>query len=107
MFILAGHLGMTVERMLDEMSSAEYVYWIAEYARNPFGVVRGDIQTAIIAQQTDLLLQQNAGNKGIKLRDITDFMPFAKVEKEVAQEGSPEALLESFIQATGQSPPGK
>ena len=65
---------MTVGVMLQTMSHAEFVYWIAVHSIAPIGEMRGDLRAAIIAA--------NVHNANVtKKKDVkkpTDFMPFYK-----------------------------
>ena len=78
-FTLAHELGMTVGEMLQRMSSAEFVYWIAVHGIAPVGDLRSDLQTGIIAANI-----HNANvTKKKDLRKPTDFMPFYKEPEKV------------------------
>lgn len=41
--------GCTVAELQSRMGQSEFMDWIAYYAVEPFGGVRGDVQTAILA----------------------------------------------------------
>ena len=49
MFALAGHLGMTVAELGEQMSSSELSEWIAMLGIEPWGPYRLDILNAISA----------------------------------------------------------
>ena len=71
-FTLAHELGMTVGTMLQTMSNAEFVYWIAVHSIAPIGDMRGDLRAGIVAANVH---NSNASKKS-DLKKPTDFMPF-------------------------------
>ena len=65
---------MTVGEMLQRMSHAEFVHWIAVHSIAPIGDMRGDLQAGIVAANV-----HNANCTRKKdLKTPTDFMPFYK-----------------------------
>jgi uncharacterized protein DUF4035 len=87
---LAAHLGMTVGRLLREMTVKEFAMWRLEYSQRPFGERRADIRMAQMCA-----LFANANRDAKKRPDsytIVDFLMFEDKpeEPEVKDIVSPE-----------------
>lgn len=75
------------------MSHAEFVYWKAYAGIDPFGNVRGDLQTAMITS-TMANIHRGAKQQAFKLSDfMLDFRPRRRLT-------TPEAQKEFFRQMT-------
>ena len=60
LFVLAGHLKMTVKRLCAEMDADELAEWMAFAGYEPIGDRRGDLQAAIAATAAFRALGANA-----------------------------------------------
>lgn len=68
-------MGMTVGRLMTELSEDELTEWLAYDKLDPIGAYRSDMQTALIA-----LMQ--SGNSDAKLSDFVLFDPDPITEEE-------------------------
>lgn len=72
---------MTVAELLQRISSKELTEWLAFYRTEPFGDVRADLRSAIIA-----CVMANAWRgKNTKVFTVEDFMPKFKSERKKQQ----------------------
>lgn len=76
-FRLALSLGMTVRELLSSIDSRELSEWIALYGLEPFGDVRKDLQTSLLAT---VMANAWCGSKD-KTFTMNDFMLFGKEKK--------------------------
>ena len=60
LFVLAGHLNMTVKQLCAEMDADELAEWMAFAGYEPIGDRRGDLQAAIAATAAFRALGANA-----------------------------------------------
>ena len=80
MLALAAHLGMTVGRLLREMTIREFAMWRLEYAARPFGERRSDIR---MAQMCALFANANRdAKKHPEPFKLQDFMLFEEPPEE-------------------------
>jgi len=76
--MLARTLGRSVDELLESISADEYVMWMLEYARNPWGDRRSDVNLANIAATIHNMagkISTSSENLGWK-----DYSPFDSVE---------------------------
>ena len=84
-FRLAAHLGLTVGELLARISSHELTEWAAyEREFGPLGPERGDIQAALVAHTTAVML----GNGKGKRPKLTDFVLRWKRDRGPRQTGA-------------------
>ena len=82
MFRLALALGMPVRQLLNTVGSDELTEWMAFYQLEPFGDMRGDYRSGVVASTF-----ANAHRaEGVKPFTPEDFMPF--MVKQQRSEGS-------------------
>ena len=76
MFLLAPHLGRTVEELKVTLTARELMNWIAFYELEPWGEKRADLRAGIIASTTYNMQR----GKGSALK-ASDFMPDFEPQK--------------------------
>jgi hypothetical protein len=81
---LARTLGRTLQELAESITAEEYALWWAEYRRSPWGELRSDVQSGIVAA-TVANVQRGSKTKPYK---ATDFMPWH--ESTAAAEAEPE-----------------
>lgn len=69
MFRLALALGMTVDELLDRMSSRELTEWMIYYEMEPFGAARDNLHAGIVAA-TMANVNRAKGRKPLKPGDF-------------------------------------
>lgn len=88
-FRLAGHLGMSVARCQQEVSSAEFAMWMAYYQVEPFGEERADWRAAIMP----VMFANAFKGQGGRTYQISDFMYSGKKPRRRQTAAQMEAVL--------------
>ena len=93
LFKLAGHLGMTVRQISDEMSAEELMEWLAFDQLDPIGGQRQDLNFAT------LMLHQ-FGQEGETVRDwmVVDPYPMTDNQREQYEAAKQKAELDASMQ---------
>ena len=92
MFLLAPHLGRTVEELQATLTTRELMNWIAFYELDPWGERRADLRAGIVASTTYNM--QRGKSKALK---ASDFMPdFEPQKPQTVQE-----MQTIFLTSTG------
>ncbi len=67
-------MGRTLSQLSQEMSSEEFAWHMADFARDPWDPSRGDLQAAIVAATLGNIHRK----KGAPPLKPVDFMPYAE-----------------------------
>lgn len=85
---------MTVERVLNEVSANELMYWEAMYAIDPWDIERIERSIATLTAITyNLQLTKENRDKAVKVKD---YMPWVKIREASKDEELMDKLPESF-----------
>lgn len=90
--MLARTLGATFGELCDRMTSEEFALWRAEYAREPWGDIRGDLRAGIVAS-TIANFAGRTLDKNAQRSTAADYMPrfdAQAAEQQEVQEMSPD-----------------
>lgn len=72
--MLARTLGATFGELCDRMTADEFALWRAEYAREPWGDIRGDLRAGIVAS-TIANFAGRTLDKNAQRPTAADYMP--------------------------------
>jgi len=97
MFLLAPHLGRTVEELKATITARELMNWIAFYELDPWGEKRADLRAGIVA--STVYNMQRGTAKALK---SSDFMPdFTPKEPQTVAEMQAILLASTGAQFSG------